>query len=144
MTFKSFTKKLLTTSCVYFTIVMLFYIIITALVNVSEDSLILLEAGRTVLFFVFAVLLSLANNLFSLKNLSATIRVILHYLICAFAFYACFMLPVNMSASGILVGLVIFSVLYFAILGTITAFKAKYHRNTEKAQAYEQQYQIKK
>ena len=139
MTVKGFIKKMLTSACVYFSIVMLCYIIIAAVVNVSDDAL-LLEAGRTVLFFVFSLLVALANTVFSVKALSAKIRVLIHYFICAFAFYSCFMLSVSMRASGVLIGLVLFSVLYFAILGIGAAFKAKYRANTERAENYEKQY----
>ena len=69
MTVKGFIKKTLTHACVYFTVIMLFYIIIAAIVNVN-DSRLLLEAGRTALFFVFSLLLACANTVFSIKALS--------------------------------------------------------------------------
>lgn len=142
MTVKKFINKMLCHSCCYFTVCMLVYIIIAAIINVDYDTL-LLDAGRTVLFFVFSLLLALANVLLTLERPSAKFRILLHFLITAFAFYACFMLPLSMRASSILVGLVIFTILYFAILATVTALKAKYRSNTEKSQKYEKQYSKK-
>lgn len=142
MTVKDFLKKLLCRACCYFTVCMLVYIIIAAIINVNDDAL-LLEAGRTVLFFVFSLLLALANNVLSLEKLSGKVKVLIHYLLTVFAFYACFMLPLSMRASSVLVGLVIFTLVYFAILGIAVAFKSRYRRNTEKAEKYEKQYSKK-
>ncbi len=107
--------------------------------NVDDERL-LLDAGRTVLFFVFSLLLALANNLLVLKTFSGKLRLILHYLLTAFAFYSCFMLPLSLKAAGILIGLVVFTVVYFAVCGIVTLFKSKYRRNTEKTEAYSKQF----
>ncbi len=139
MTVKSFIKKLLVHSCVYFTVTMLIYMILAAIVNVSDDKL-LLDAGRTVLFFVFSLLLAGANTLFSVKSLHISLRIILHYVFTLFAFYVCFMMTMGMRAAQIFVGLVLFTVVYFIVLGIIAAFRAKYKSNTENVQKYEKQY----
>ena len=60
MTARNFVKRLLTKGCIYFSVIMLVYIIIAAIMNVGDDEL-LLSAGRVVLFFVFSVLLAAAN-----------------------------------------------------------------------------------
>ncbi len=140
MSVKEFIKKMLVRSCVYFTCIMVIYIAISAMIDVSDDSLILIDAGRTILFFVFAVLLSLANSLLSLDRPSMALRVLMHYVITAFAFYACFMLTQSMRASEVIVGLVIFTLVYFAIMGIVAAFKSKYRSNLEKAEKYQRQY----
>lgn len=139
MTVKGFIKKLLVHSCVYFTIAMLVYMILAAIVNVSDDTL-LLDAGRTVLFFVFSVLLAGANTVFSIKELNAAIRVILHYVFTTFGFYVCFMMTLGMRTSQVFVGLIIFTLIYFIILGIVTAFRARYKANAEKSEKYEKQY----
>ena len=142
MTVKGFIKKLLLHSCVYFTLCMLVYIIIAAIVNVQYDTL-LLEADRSVLFFVFSLLLSAANTVLSLPRPSGKIRVFIHFVITLFAVYACFMLPISMRASSVLVGMVIFSMLYFAVLGIVAAFRSKYRRNAEAVEKYNKQFSKK-
>ena len=139
MTVKDFFKKLLCHACCYFSVCMLVYIAIAAIINVNDDAL-LLEATRTVLFFVFSLLLALANTVLSIGALSGKLKVIIHYLVTTFAFYACFMLPLSMRASSVLVGLVIFTFVYFIILGIIVAFKSRYRRNAEKAEKYEKHF----
>ncbi len=141
---KIFIKNLLSRSCIYFTVVMLGYIIIAAIINVADGRL-LLDAGRTVLFFVFALLLSLANSLWTIPKISGALRLILHYIITLFAFYACFLLPASnsdnpMRASAIIVGLVIFTLLYFAIFGIVMAFRSKFKTNLQKSETYQKQY----
>ncbi len=143
MTFKDFLKTTLVRSCIYFTLVMVLYIAACAIVNVADDDL-LLDAGRTILFYVFALLTSLAGSLFSLQKLSSGLRLVLHYLICIFAFYACFMLPVSMRASGVIIGLVIFTVLYFAVFGIVALFKSRYRRNAEQLASYQKQFKKQK
>lgn len=139
MTVKEFIKKLLCRACIYFSCIMLCYIIVAAIVNVGDGAL-LLDAGRTVLFFVFALLFALANGIFALERLSGGTRVLVHYLITVFAFYACFMLPISMRASSVIVGLVVFSLVYFAVLGLTSLFKSRYRTNVERAQGYQKQY----
>ena len=140
MSIKEFIKKTLVRSCVYFTCIMVLYIAISAMINVTDDSTIFINAGRTILFFVFALLLSLSNSLLSLDKMSMAIRVLLHYIITAFAFYACFMLIQSMRSSEVLVGLVIYTVVYAVIMGIIAAFKSRYRTNLEKSERYYKQY----
>ena len=139
MTIKVFIKKLLCSSCCYFTLCIFAYMIITAIVTVDNSTL-LLEAGRTFLFYIFSLLIALANTLLKLERPSAKLRVFIHYVLTAFAFYVCLMLPLSMRASSVLVGLVIYTIVYFIILGLGTLFRAKYRSNTEKAQKYEKQF----
>lgn len=139
MTVKAFIKRMLSHACIYFSCIMLCYIIVAAMINVSDQSL-LLDAGRTVLFFVFSLLFALANGIFALDKLSASLRVVAHYLITVFSFYACFLLSLSMRAASVIVGLVIFTLLYFAVLGLIFAFKSRFKTNVQRAEKYDKQY----
>ncbi len=139
MTLKAFIKQLLNRACVYFTIFMVLYIAIAALVNIG-DSALLLEAGRTALFFAFALLLAAANGLLGLARLSGAVRITLHYLIVLFAFYACFLLWMSLRASALIIGIFIFSIVYFAVMGVIALFKSRYKRNLEKTEDYQKQF----
>ena len=118
---------------------MLLYIIIAGIVNVEDPSL-LLDAGRCVLFFVFSCMLSGANVLLRLDKMGTAVRVLLHYLMLAFAVYACFMLPLSMRGSSIFIGLVIFSVIYAATMGVIAAVRARYKKITEEDTEYQRLY----
>lgn len=142
MTVKGFLKKLASHACVYFTLCMLAYIIIAAVVNIGDGEL-LLDAERTVLFFVFSLLFAAANTVLRLERPSGALRVAVHYVLTLFAFYACFILPLSMRASQVLVGAVIFTVLYFAVFGIAMLFRARYRANREASEKYEKQYSKK-
>ncbi len=139
MTVKAFIKQTFIRSCIYFTAIMLIYIVCAALANVGGTKL-LLDAARTVLFFFFSLLLALANGIFMLKKLSGGVRLLLHYIIVLFAFYTCFMLPLSMRASSVVIGIAVFSIVYFALMGIITAVRSRYRTNLEKTQEYQKQY----
>ena len=144
MTFKDYIKKLLTTACVYFTLVMLVYMIIAAIMNVNDDKL-LLEAGRTVLFFFFSMLWAAANTILSIKQWGMGLRISLHYILMLLAFFLFLLLPLaNLSAPGYLIGFVMFSAIYAATMGIIHLFKSKYKTNVESTEQYKQQYPKKK
>lgn len=143
MTVKGFFKKWLNHACVYFTIFMLIYIILAAIVNVG-DSALRLDAGRTVLFFLFAFLLSAANTIFKIESMSTSLRVLIHYILTALGFYFCFIMTLGMRAAQVFIGLVMFTVVYFIVFGILAVFRARYKKNTERSQKYEKRYKVSK
>jgi hypothetical protein len=143
MTFKGFIKKTLAHACSYFTLIMLIYIILAAIVNVGEDKL-FLEASRTVLFFFFSLFWACANVIFSFKTLGGGVRLIIHYLIMLFSFYAFLLLPLaTLKASGYFVGVIVFSIVYFATMGIIHLISTKFKANVESSEKYEKQFSKK-
>ena len=143
MTVKGFFKKWLNHACVYFTVFMLIYIILAAIVNVGDDAL-RLDAGRTVLFFLFAFLLSAANTVFKLETLSMSLRLLIHYVLTALGFYFCFIMTLGMRAAQVFIGLVLFTVVYFIVFGVVALFRARYKKNTERSQKYDKRYNVSK
>lgn len=139
MEFKKLIKKALNYTCIYFTVITACYILILQLANISEGAA-AVEATRVLLYFLASVLLAIANAIFSCSRISSVVRVLSHYLICVFAFYTCFLLPVNMRASFMVTGIVIFTVLYAAIMGSIAIFKSRLKRNRERYEEYESQF----
>ena len=142
MTVKSFIKNLLTKSCVYFSAIMLIYIIIAAIVNVDTTSL-LLDASRVVLFYVFACLLAGANAVYGIKTMSGGVRLCCHFIITLFAFYTCLILPLSLRTASNFVGLVLFAIFYFVVFGIYTAISSKYRKNKESHQSYTSQFKGK-
>lgn len=143
MTVKGFFKKWLNHACVYFTVFMLIYIALAAIVNVGDEEL-RLDAARTVLFFVFAFLFSAANSIFGLDKLSTALRVVIHYALTALGFYFCFIMTLGMRAAQVFIGLVLFTAVYFAVFGIVALFRARYKKNTERSQKYEKRYNVSK
>lgn len=143
MTVKGFFKKWLNHACVYFTVFMLIYIILAAIVNVGDEEL-RLDAGRTVLFFIFAFLLSAANTIWGLESVSASLRLLSHYVLTALGFYFCFIMTLGMRTSQVFIGLVFFTVIYFLIFGVLAILRSRYKKNTERSQTYEKRYNASK
>ena len=102
------------------------------------------EASRVLLYFLASILVAIANIIFAYKKLNAIARVIIHYIIFTFAFYTCFLLPVNMRTSYMITGIVIFTLLYAVIMGSIAIFKSKLKKNRERNEEYKSQFSKKK
>ena len=135
-------KKWLAHTCVYFTIVTLIYMMIQAIVNVNDEAL-LLDAGRTALFFVFSLLTALANTVFSIDKIITALKVAIHFVIVMFAFYACLLLPLSMPASSIFVGLAFAAIAYAIIMSLIAFFHSRFKRISENSQKYEKKFDKK-
>ena len=137
MDLKSIIKKIFISTCVIFTAVTVFYCILVALMN-SDDERILFEATRIVLFFFFALIVSLANAVFTMKQIPTALRYIIHYLLCAFAFYLCVLFPIESIAapSFVLIGLSLFTVIYVLACAVISIVKSKLQRKKEKQETY--------
>lgn len=142
MAVKNFIKRLLTNSCIYFSAIMLIYIIIAAIINVDEARL-LLDASRVILFFVFACLLSAANSVYGIKTVSGGLRLLCHFLIVIFAVYTCLILPLDLRSASNFVGLVLFAILYFSVFGIYAAISSRYRKNKESHQQYKRQFKGK-
>ena len=93
-------------------------------------------------FFFFALIVSLANAIFSVKLIPTAFRYIIHYVLCAFAFYLCVLFPVNTSsyASFVLIGLSLFTVVYVIVCVLISIFKSKAQQKKEKKETYKNQF----
>ena len=142
MEIKKLIKKALNLSCIYFTIITACYILILQLANISDGDA-AVEATRVLLYFLASVLISVAHTIYSIKKLHMAARVIIHYLICVFAFYTCFLLPVNMRASFMFTGTVIFTVVYAIAMGIVALFRARLKKNRELSAEYQSQFSKK-
>ena len=137
MDLKSIIKKIFISTCVIFTAATVFYCILVALMN-PDDERILFEATRIVLFFFFALIVSIANAVFKINQIPTAMRYIIHYLLCAFAFYLCVLFPIESLAapSFVLIGLSLFTVIYVLACAVISIVKSKLQRKKEKQETY--------
>ena len=137
MDLKSIIKKIYISTCVIFTAVTVFYCILVALINSNADR-ILFEGSRIILFFLFALIISLANVVFGIKQIPTALRYIIHYFLCALAFYLCVLFPIEtLSApSFVLIGLSLFTVAYVLASAAISIIKSKMQRKKENKETY--------
>lgn len=143
MELKKLFKKLFNSACIIFTVVTASYMLVLQIMNIA-DSEVAIEAGRVLLFFVFSLLLAIANTLLSVEKIHSALRYILHYVITTFGFWTCFCIPNDMTSSQTLVGIVIFSIVYAIIMIIIDIFARRLKKAQAKEQKYEKQFSVKK
>ena len=143
MELKKLFKKLFNSACIIFTVVTASYMLVLQIMNIA-DSEVAIEAGRVLLFFVFSLLLAIANTLLSVEKIHSALRYILHYVITTFGFWTCFCIPNDMTSSQTLVGIVIFSIVYAIIMIIIGIFARRLKKAQAKEQKYEKQFSVKK
>ncbi len=140
---KKFIWKILNQACVIFSVIVALYSVVAMIVNVNDDR-ILLDAGRVLLFFLFSLLFAIANGILKQKSIPSGARLPIHFLISALAFYMCFLLPLNMPGTTVLIGMFFFILLYFLTAAVIAAFLSSFRKKKEKTEDYQKQYKNKK
>ena len=142
MELKKLFKKMLNSTCIIFTVITAAYMLVLQLVNIS-DAEAAVEAGRVLLFFVFSLLLSIANALLSIEKIHLALRYIFHYVILTFGFWACFCLPNKMNAARALVGACIFTIAYIIVMTVIGIFSRRLKKTQKLEKKYEKQFSTK-
>ena len=140
MDLKLLIKKYINRLCVYFTFIAAAYMLIMVFITTGDDSP-AIEAYRLLLIFMFAFLWSCADAVRAIKQIPAPLGRVIHFVICMFALYACFM--TDMPPRKILVGFIIFSILYWIVLGIKTVFSSRLKKNREASQEYQKQFKKK-
>ena len=136
-------KKALSVACLCFTLITAVYMLIMQIVYVNET--VLVEAEKVLLFFVFSLLYAIAHTVLTIGAMHSALRYILHFLICVFGFYACFLLPIDsMRDSGTVTGIIIFIICYLAVMGIRALFKSRLKTNREQGAKYENQFKRSK
>ncbi len=142
MNIKTLIKKTLTHACVYFSVLTALYSVIVMIIYV-DDTEVLLSASRILLFFIASLLFALANSILALTKLNSALKCVIHFLLTLFAFCSCMMLPISPDGSTMVVGIALFSVLYFIVLGITALFKSRYKKNADLRAEYKSQFSKK-
>ena len=129
-------KKAFSVGCIYFTLITAVYSLLAMIVNV-DDERVLIDAARVLLFFVASLLFAAGNAVLKLPKPNGALRVFLHYLIYLFAFCACFMLPISPEASGMIIGITLFTLIYAVSMAIVLAVKSRYKRRDDAQSAYD-------
>ena len=142
MEIKKLIKKMLSLVCICFTAITAVYMFIMQITYVDET--VLVKADRVLLFFVFSILFAVAAAVLSLDKLHSALRYVIHFLICVFGFYTCFLLPTGMRDSFMITGIVIFSLCYVGVMVVIALFRSRLKANREDSIEYTNQFKHKK
>ena len=130
-------KKSLTEACVIFCVIFAFIAIFVLSMDKSEG---LYSLGQTFLFFIFALIFAFANVIMRTKSLSFGLRLFLHFLITALGFYLCFMLYMGMQGTQLLVGLFLYSVVYFIAALSIVLLVSRFRKIKNAHSDYEKKF----
>lgn len=140
MDVKNFIKKTLNLCCIIFTLITVIYTFIVLFMNVTAEE-ILLDGTRIIMFLFFSFFVALATAIFSLKAIPAPLRLLIHYALCAFAFFVCVLLPVKNANDGfVLVGIVLFTLLYAIVAACVAFFSSRYKRLNEETAEYKKHF----
>ena len=140
MEIKNLIKKILHGTYACFTAMTVVYILIVIFLNVDSNE-ILVEGTRVLLFLVCSFLFSLANTLFGIKSIHRAAAYLIHYLLYALGIYACLLLPISLTpASKYFVAIVVFSVIYAAVMGIRALLTSRYKKLGEEEQDYKKQF----
>lgn len=139
MNLKSLIKKMLTNACVYFSVITAIYSIIVMIIYI-DDTAVLLDASRLMLFFVASVLVAAANGILKIEKLGGALKIIIHYLLTLFAFCSCLMLPISPAPSTMVVGIAIFTFIYLVAALLIFFFRSRYKAKKEQTDVYKSKF----
>ena len=142
MNLKPLIKHILKNACICFTVFTAAYSAISAIVNV-DDAVVSVEVSRVLLFFMASVLFSAANGIFKIEKLGGGSKVFIHYILTLAAFYTCMLLPLSLDTSTLIVGIALFSVLYFIIFGVYSLIRSRYKANASQGEKYTAQFKKK-
>ena len=143
MNVKTFCKKLLVNASVYYALITVAYVAILCVVNIEDDTF-LIPADRLLFNALFSLLASAAWSISRLPQLTGGWRLLSHYAILMLSFYLCFLVPASMKAAQTLIGVVLFSAAYFAVMGIALLLRSRFRANAEKEAEYKPQYSKKR
>ena len=143
-----FWKKVLTRTCVYFTLVLTVITLIMLLANAASAKNIFeisFSVFRALMFSVFCFAFAFANTFYANDKMRESFRLIVHFLITGLAFFVCVYTPVSaeMEASGAslppqntAVMLALFTVVYFIIYGIYKLIMKLSKKSKDKKETY--------
>ena len=135
---KKIIKKTLVSTCVIFTVITAVYMLILQITNVNNAVPAAAYAVSVLLFFVFSLLLAIANMILSIKSIHGAIRYMFHYLIYIVGFCLCFCVPNGMTSAQIFVGIIFFSLGYAIVMPIVALFKRRLERNRKSQEKADQ------
>ena len=139
MNIKKILKDLLCDTSIFFTVVTALYASLMMVVNVDTQEP-AIRASFLLYIFIFSLLGGISRLIYRIDSLNLALRVCIQYTIILFAAYVCFFIPLSLTGSQVMVGLVAVSVIYFAIWGAVTFFSWKFKQNTKKEEIYENKF----
>lgn len=103
-------------SCAYFTVIVMFMLIVQAISESDAGNPQYIDPSRFLMFYPLSLSVAIANSLLKLKALKTAIKLLLHFAITSAAFYLFLCAPIKANASILLVFAVIYAIIASIIL----------------------------
>ena len=139
MKIKKILKDLLCDTSIFFTLVTAIYASLMMVINVDTQEP-AIRASFLLYIFIFSLLGGISRLLYRIDSWNLALRVCIQYAIILFGAYVCFFIPMSLTGSQVMVGLVAVTLIYFAIWGTVTFFAWRFKQNTRKEEIYENKF----
>ena len=136
MNIKKVLRNFLTDTSVFFTLVTAAYAGLMLIMNLSIEEP-AIKASWLLFIFMFSVLAAISQCIYRITTLNKGLRVTIQYVILMLAALVCFFLPLNMSPSNVLVGLILATLVYFICFGVGSFFAWRFKENTKKEEDYQ-------
>ena len=141
MSTKDYAKKIAIGTCIYYTattfLILFLYFVLNVDLTLGIDPLALIS------ILPFAVCFSVANVIYRHTKLKIGWRALIHYVLTVGAAFVCLYLPnktEQQKASGALILFLLFTVIYFLIMGTIWIITGRIKRVTRDEEKYHSVY----
>ena len=138
MKFSNSFKRIVNTACITFSAVAVFYSVAMYFTYMSLSDTVNLDAYRLMMFFPFAILFALGNEILFSMPIPKWGRILIHYPIIVAGFYLFVYAPavqgVPVSESNLLVIIVLLSAIYAIVMAVGALIRRLIYRKEKKAQ----------
>lgn len=139
MNIKKILKNMLTDTSMFFTVITAIYAALMMVVNVGTEEP-AIRASWLLYIFVFSVLGGISQCIYRIDQWNKALRVASQYMILLFGSCTCFFIPLSLSGSHMMIGVVAVTVIYFSIFGIASFFSWSFRRNSKKEEVYESKF----
>ena len=111
-------RQILTSTCVFCTVISVLFYIFTAVASEIESSAV--PFRQFLLILLFSFLIAIANRLFRVRKIRFLFRLLIHYATLLAAFLLIFVAFGKLKISGpssVFIAIILFTILYLAIIG---------------------------
>ena len=138
---KDYAKKIALGTCIYFTAFTFFILLLFFIINLNLSTA--MKPLTLITILAFALMFSVANIIYRHTELKIGWKALIHYVLTVGGAFVCLYLPNKtdqQKASGAVLLFLIFTVIYFLIMGTIWTISSRIKRVKRDESKYQKVY----
>lgn len=141
--FKSFIDRIFYPTAAFYTLINMFFYLCGTFFDLSDRHMVLTRSSAF-LILLFSFFVVLANLVLTEKKLKLhiSLRILIHYLVCTLCFFLLFIKIAEYDAgtSSTIIILIVFTVVYFLICGTVLGIKGALTKSRNDCSEYKSIY----